>query len=111
MNKLVPEMKLDANVYVNITNNCDMACSFCCMYSSPAKSTFMDFETFKHIIDSETSLPNLTDIGVQLEGGEPTMHPDFLLLLMYLVNNEKVKQITIMTNGKSGCIVGSPPSN
>lgn len=101
MNNLVPEMELDANIYVNITNNCDMNCKFCCMYSSPSKTTFMDFEKFQEIIDVETSPDEINSVGVQLEGGEPTMHPDFLLFLMYLVKNEKIKQITIMSNGKN----------
>ena len=48
-----------------------MACPFCCMYSEPKKTSFLDFENFKSIIDNCKG-----DFELQLEGGEPLLHKD-----------------------------------
>lgn len=41
-------------LYVNLTNNCNANCEFCCMWSDSSKKTFMNFETFKQIIDEHS---------------------------------------------------------
>ena len=44
-------MKKGTRLYINITNHCNTDCPFCCMYSGTKKNTYMDFDTFKTIID------------------------------------------------------------
>lgn len=80
--------------YINITNKCDYACPFCCMYSSPANKVFMSFETLIGVVDT-LKAPTV----VQLEGGEPLLHPNIVLFLEYLSTRELVSEIVIDTNG------------
>lgn len=82
-------------IRINITNKCNLECSFCCVFGSPANNTFMDFDTFKDIIDKYKSLP----IVVKLEGGEPLLHNRLYLFIEYLSSLENVKKIVIQTNG------------
>lgn len=79
-------------VYINITNRCTTECPFCCMHSSPAKRTHMDFEMFQRIILHERPTE------VQLEGGEPLLHKRLLLFLEYLAERG-VSRVIITTNG------------
>ena len=64
-------MKEGTRLYINLTNKCNTACPFCCMYSDPSKNTFMTFDIFRSIIDDCK-----TDFELQLEGGEPLLHKD-----------------------------------
>lgn len=80
--------------YINITNNCDANCEFCCMWSDSSKNTFMNFDTFKKIIDEKQD-----DFELQLEGGEPTLHPDLFLFMEYARSTNRCKKIIILTNG------------
>ncbi len=80
--------------YINITNKCNANCSFCCMWSSSDKNTFMSFNTFKDIIDSHDDYFEL-----QLEGGEPLLHKDLYLFMEYARSSGRCKKIIILTNG------------
>lgn len=80
--------------YINITNNCNANCEFCCMWSDSSKHTFMDFDTFKGIVDSK-DLP----FELQLEGGEPLLHKDMYLFMDYARSTGRCTKIIILTNG------------
>lgn len=80
--------------YINITNNCNANCEFCCMWSDSSKKTFMGFDTFKDIIDSDKE-----DFELQLEGGEPLLHKDLYLFMEYARSTNRCKKIIILTNG------------
>lgn len=80
-------------LYINITNHCDVYCPFCCMNSDSKKQSFMHFDTIYRIL-KEIYPP----IIVQLEGGEPTTHPQFYLFLEYISTLDNVKEIVIDTN-------------
>lgn len=82
-------------LYINLTNKCNSECPFCCMYSGREKNTFMDFDIFKEIIDS-----HIENFELQLEGGEPLLHPSILLFMWYAYSTERCKKIIILTNGK-----------
>lgn len=79
--------------YINITNNCNADCEFCCMWSSSEKSRFMSLEEFKRIIDSKYNLFEL-----QIEGGEPLLHKDMYQFLQYATNTGRCLKIIILTN-------------
>ena len=85
-------------LYINITNKCNLDCEFCCMYSNPQKTTFMSFNTYKNIID-EAIKKNDFNYEIQLEGGEPTLHPSLALFMLYAFSTRRVTKIIIMTNG------------
>ena len=80
-------------LYINITNHCDVCCPFCCMKSDSKKQSFMNFDTIHKIMKDMDG-----QYIVQLEGGEPTTHPQFYLLMEYISTLEKVEEIVIDTN-------------
>ena len=80
-------------LYINITNKCNVCCPFCCMDSNKNKQSFMNFEIFYGIIN-RIDTPTI----VQLEGGEPTIHPLLYLFLEYLSTLDQIKEIVIDTN-------------
>ena len=80
--------------YINITNNCNANCEFCCMWSDSSKHTFMNFDTFKQIIDSKEK-----HFELQLEGGEPLLHEDIYLFMEYARSTKRCDKIIILTNG------------
>ena len=95
------EIKDGMRLYINITNHCNLECPFCCMYSSPKNfNSNMNFETFKHIIDTHKSYNNLE---VQIEGGEPTTNQmislGFFLFVTYALEQENVSKVIILSNG------------
>lgn len=81
-------------LYFNLTNKCNENCEFCCMYSSTSKSTFLNFDKYKEIIDSYTD-----DFELQLEGGEPLLHTDLFLFMEYARSTGRCKKIIILSNG------------
>lgn len=80
--------------YINITNHCNRKCPFCCMYSSPENNRFMDFDDFYGLLNDLDG-----DTIIQLEGGEPTLHPQFALFLEYACSLKAVSKVVIDTNG------------
>ncbi|MCR5209150.1 MAG: 4Fe-4S cluster-binding domain-containing protein [Lachnospiraceae bacterium] len=87
-------MKKGTRLYINITNHCNTECPFCCMYSGRDKNSFMDFDTFKGIIDECDG-----EFELQLEGGEPLTHKALFLFIEYAVNTGRCKKILILSNG------------
>lgn len=87
-------IKSGTRLYINITNHCNTNCPFCCMYSGTDKSTYMDFESFKNIIDECEG-----EFELQLEGGEPLTAPLLYLFMEYAYSTGRSKKIIILTNG------------
>lgn len=82
-------------VRINITNHCNLSCSFCCVYGSPKNRSFLEFEKFKEIVDTYKNYA----LEVKLEGGEPLLHPRLFLFIEYLATLKNLKKIIIQTNG------------
>ena len=82
-------------LYINLTNKCNTNCPFCCMYSDTTKNSFISFDAFKKIIDSNCN----NEFELQLEGGEPLLHKDIFLHIEYAIHTGKCKKIIILTNG------------
>ena len=87
-------MKKGTRLYINLTNKCNTNCTFCCMYSGTNKNTFMDFETFKKIIDNCKG-----KFELQLEGGEPILNKDIFLFIEYAISTNRCLKIIILSNG------------
>lgn len=87
-------IKSGTRFYINLTNQCNTNCPFCCMYSGTDKNRFMSFEIFKKIIDSCDE-----KFELQLEGGEPLLHNDLFLFIEYAIHTQRCKKIIILTNG------------
>lgn len=87
-------MKKGTRLYINVTNNCNYKCPFCCMYCGPDKNRFMTLDQYRKIIDDCQ-----TDFEVQLEGGEPFQHRDIEMFVEYAISQERCKKVIILTNG------------
>lgn len=88
------KMKTGKRLYINITNRCNTDCPFCCMYSGRSNKRDMDFETYKRIIDGCGR-----EFELQLEGGEPLLHPNLYLFMEYARSTGRCRKILILTNG------------
>lgn len=89
MKPFEPQMRL----YINITNKCNVSCPFCCQYSSPQRDCYMSFGTFQSIVDEHEKFE------VQIEGGEPTIHPEFIRMVSYCLNHKECGRVVIQSNG------------
>lgn len=78
--------------YFALTNFCNRSCELCSCHSDPTKKTFLSYNQFISILQSEG------EYEAQLEGGEPTIHPEFNKMVEYLVNDPLCKKIILCTN-------------
>lgn len=85
-------MKQFKKIYIEITNVCNLACSFCPV--SKRKAAFMDTETFQKIIDNITAYTDYVCFHVK---GEPLLHPKLGEFLKICADNHL--KVNITTNG------------
>lgn len=80
-----------------LTYGCNLQCSYCFANEFVNKRTsYITEENFNKALDFLT-LEGGTRIG--LIGGEPTLHPQFEQFLETIINNRRVEEVTIFTNG------------
>ena len=70
------EKKRFKKIYVEITNSCNLKCSFC--PESKRKKEFITVENFEHIINEVKEYTNLVALHVK---GEPLLHPELKEIL------------------------------
>jgi hypothetical protein len=80
-------------VYAALTNHCNRTCPWCSTCSSPAGGTFLALDAF------ERALPSEGPFEVQLEGGEPTVHPRFWDFVEVARTNPRCARLVLCTNG------------
>ncbi len=83
----------DYRLYVAITNRCNRNCPFCSTYSTPEGTAFI---TLAQVI---AHVPHEGKYQVQLEGGEPFLHPDILDFATHFSRDERCTKVIISTNG------------
>lgn len=79
-------------VYIEITNSCNLNCSFC--NNNKRDKKFMTIEQFEHIINEIKPYTNYIYLHVK---GEPLLHPN-LKEILQICSNNKI-QVNITTNG------------
>ena len=99
-------MRKFKQIYIEITNICNLNCSFCPKNSRPKK--FMTIEEFDTITDKISPLTNTICLHLM---GEPLLHPN--LKEIFEICNKKNLNVYLTTNGtlikqnldllKSGC--------
>lgn len=82
-----------ARVYVALTNHCNRACPWCSTCSSPRGSTWLTLDAF------HAALPAEGKFQVQLEGGEPTVHPQFWDFVRAAREHPRCTHLVVCTNG------------
>ncbi|WP_052546925.1 radical SAM protein [Enhygromyxa salina] len=80
-------------LYVATTNHCNRACPWCSTCSSPRGQTWLSTQ------DYAASFPAQGPFEVQLEGGEPTIHPQFPELVRLAQTHPRCVRLVLVTNG------------
>src|SRR5689334_5024979 len=80
-------------IYFAVTNHCNRACPWCSTCSSPRGSTFLTLDRF------QKALPGSGMFEVQLEGGEPTIHPQFFEMVKIARAHPRCTRLVLCTNG------------
>ena len=82
------------NIQIEITGNCNMNCLHC----RASNTEKIDFPIEQIIKIYKTASNYSTDLEVNISGGEPMLHHDFINILKIL-RSLNCKKITITTNG------------
>lgn len=82
-----------SSIFLYLTQSCNLACTHCHVSAGP-RQKHMSLNTFHRIIDVLSSR-GLND--VRLTGGEPTINPDFMIMLDLLRSNNIAPRL--ITNG------------
>lgn len=76
--------------YFALTNFCNRSCELCSCFSDPTRKTFITATNFyKYLVE---------DYEIQLEGGEPLIHPLFYSFLEYVEHDPLCKRVILCTN-------------
>ncbi len=81
---------------VELTSSCNLKCPMCFASSGPG-GTHLDFDACKRAIDRLVEVEGRPEV-LQLSGGEPTLHPDFLRLFDYACA-QPIDVVMVNTNG------------
>ncbi len=88
-----PSLRQAHRLYFVLTNHCNYSCPWCSMYSSPAGKTWMKLEDYRRVLGSQGRCE------IQLEGGEPTLHPQFGEFVRLAREHEGCFRLVVCTNG------------
>lgn len=80
-------------LYVAMTNHCNRACPWCSTCSSPRGRTWLTMQ------DYVAGFPVSGTFQVQLEGGEPTIHPQFWEFVRLARKHPRCNHLVLCTNG------------
>ncbi|MHC4501871.1 MAG: radical SAM protein [Planctomycetota bacterium] len=80
---------------IEITNHCNLECPICIVQNR--NNYHMDREAFVAVVDGLIEKEGVVDT-INLSGGEPALHPEFLDLLD-LANRPQVARLSVSTNG------------
>ncbi len=87
-------MTLEKELLVEICKKCYLDCRFCSSNADEKALYCLDFDQIKSIVNDTNKL-NIDKI--EISGGEPIVHPDFLKICEYLKANNK--KILLYTSG------------
>lgn len=82
---------------VEITDNCNLRCPICFADSGPHRAIHKPRAQIERMLDAVVSNEGNPDV-VQISGGEPTQHPEFLAILDS-ARSRPIRHLMINTNG------------
>lgn len=82
---------------IMLTYGCNLKCPYC--FANEFVNKKSNYITEENFVKAIEFLTREDDTRIGLIGGEPTLHPKFKEFLEYLINNRKVVEATIYTNG------------
>ena len=88
-----PVLRTVPRIYAALTNKCNRACPWCCVFSNPNKNTFLEPEQLLPHFPKEGSF------DLQLEGGEPTIHPKLFEFVNLFRAQPNAGRLILITNG------------
>jgi MoaA/NifB/PqqE/SkfB family radical SAM enzyme len=88
-----PTRERPHRLYVAMTNSCNRACPWCSTCSSPRGGTWLT------LADFQASIPAAGFFQAQLEGGEPTVHPQFWDFVRLAREHPRCTHVVLCTNG------------
>lgn len=80
-------------VYAALTNHCNRSCPWCSTCSSPEGGTWLGLDALKALFPAEGAFE------LQLEGGEPTLHPRFWDFVALGRSESRCTRLVLCTNG------------
>jgi len=80
-------------LYVAMTNHCNRACPWCSTCSSPRGRSWLSIDSYV------AGFPSAGWFQVQLEGGEPTLHPQFWEFVRLAREHPRCNHLVLCTNG------------
>ncbi len=88
---------------VEITSRCDLSCPICIADaggggSGPARTGDMTPAGFERLLDGLVRAERQIDV-LNLSGGEPLLHPDFLAFVDAALSRPEVVRVSVSTNG------------
>jgi molybdenum cofactor biosynthesis enzyme MoaA len=84
------------NLYINITNQCNANCTFCCNSSNKNNNIIFDVEKFKTVIDEINNSINIHKVS--FTGGEPTLYIELLKTCLTYVKNKNENIFTVINS-------------
>jgi len=85
-------------ILIEITERCNLSCPTCFAGSSPLHSRMMSLEEFTRQVDQLVAGGKSSSDMIQLSGGEPTIHPQFIEMIDLLFERG-FHQVCINSNG------------
>jgi len=88
------EIPTPMNVSIELTYNCNFSCKHCYISSSPKRDEFWKTDELMSILKE---LNHLGVSRIELTGGDPLTHPDFISIVKYCADN--FTSVSVITNG------------
>lgn len=82
------------SIYLEITDKCNLNCSYCCRNCNASRHNFMELSIIKKLLEDASKIGAT---GIAVSGGEPLLHPEFEEILS--ISRDLNYSFTILTNG------------